>query len=35
LMPYIIGAVKNKATLGEISNSFTAIFGTFEPKISF
>jgi methylmalonyl-CoA mutase N-terminal domain/subunit len=35
LMPYIIGAVKNKATLGEISNSFRAIFGTFEPKISF
>jgi methylmalonyl-CoA mutase N-terminal domain/subunit len=35
LMPYIIGAVKSKATLGEISNSFTAIFGTFEPKISF
>jgi len=35
LMPYIIDAVKNKATLGEISNSFRAIFGTFEPKISF
>ena len=35
LMPYIIGAVKNKATLGEISNTFRAIFGTFEPKISF
>jgi methylmalonyl-CoA mutase, N-terminal domain len=35
LMPYIIDAVKNKATLGEISNSLRAIFGTFEPKISF
>jgi methylmalonyl-CoA mutase, N-terminal domain len=35
LMPYIIDAVKNKATLGEISNSFRVIFGTFEPKISF
>jgi methylmalonyl-CoA mutase N-terminal domain/subunit len=35
LMPYIINAVKNKATLGEISNSFRAIFGVFEPNITF
>jgi methylmalonyl-CoA mutase N-terminal domain/subunit len=35
LMPYIINAVKNKATLGEISNSLRAIFGFFEPKIVF
>jgi methylmalonyl-CoA mutase, N-terminal domain len=35
LMPYIINAVKNKATLGEISDSLRAIFGIFEPKIVF
>src|SRR5919108_2580264 len=35
LMPYIISAIKNKATLGEISNSLRAIFGIFEPKIVF
>jgi methylmalonyl-CoA mutase N-terminal domain/subunit len=35
LMPYIINAVKNKATLGEISDSLRTIFGIFEPKIVF
>src|SRR5919109_112870 len=35
LMPYIISAIKNKATLGEISNSLRTIFGIFEPKIVF
>lgn len=35
LMPYIIDAVKNSATLGEISNTFRDVFGEYQPKISF
>ena len=35
LMPHIINAVKNKVTLGEISNAFQSVFGKYEPKISF
>lgn len=35
LMPFIIDAVKNKVTLGEISTAFQGIFGTYVPKISF
>ncbi|MDQ4074346.1 MAG: methylmalonyl-CoA mutase family protein, partial [Thermoproteota archaeon] len=35
LMPFIIDCVKNKVTLGEISNSFREIFGSYSPKISF
>ena len=35
LMPYIISAVKNKVTLGEISDGFKEIFGFYSPKISF
>jgi methylmalonyl-CoA mutase N-terminal domain/subunit len=35
LMPYIIHAVKNNVTLGEISNTFGGIFGKYEPKVSF
>jgi methylmalonyl-CoA mutase, N-terminal domain len=35
LMPLIISAVKNKVTLGEISNGFKEIFGFYSPKISF
>lgn len=35
LMPFIINAIKNRATLGEISNTFRGIFGTYQPKISF
>jgi methylmalonyl-CoA mutase N-terminal domain/subunit len=35
LMPYIISAVKNKVTLGEISDAFKEIFGFYSPKISF
>jgi methylmalonyl-CoA mutase N-terminal domain/subunit len=35
LMPHIINAVKNYVTLGEISNTFTKIFGRYEPKVSF
>ena len=34
-MPFIISAVKNKVTLGEISTTFKEIFGTYFPKISF
>jgi hypothetical protein len=34
-MPYIISAVKNKVTLGEISDGFKEIFGFYSPKISF
>src|SRR5215211_5553765 len=33
LMPHIINAVKNKVTLGEISNAFQSVFGKYEPKI--
>jgi methylmalonyl-CoA mutase N-terminal domain/subunit len=35
LMPHIISAVKNKVTLGEISNVFEGVFGRYEPKFSF
>ena len=35
LMPYLIGCVKNKVTLGEINSTFKEIFGTYVPKISF
>ncbi|MGH9910553.1 MAG: methylmalonyl-CoA mutase family protein, partial [Nitrososphaerales archaeon] len=35
LMPLIIDAVKNYATLGEISNTFRDVFGIYQPKISF
>nr|MBA3978157.1 methylmalonyl-CoA mutase [Nitrosopumilus sp.] len=35
LMPFIISAVKNKVTLGEISDGFKEIFGFYSPKISF
>lgn len=35
LMPFIISAVREKVTLGEISSSFKDIFGTYVPKISF
>ncbi|MDQ3873846.1 MAG: methylmalonyl-CoA mutase family protein [Thermoproteota archaeon] len=35
LMPYIIDAVKNYSTLGEISGALRAVFGRYEPKISF
>jgi methylmalonyl-CoA mutase N-terminal domain/subunit len=35
IMPFIISAVKNKVTLGEISNTFKEIFGSYSPKISF
>jgi len=35
LMPFIISAVKEKVTLGEISSSFKEIFGAYVPKISF
>ncbi|MEM2760618.1 MAG: methylmalonyl-CoA mutase family protein [Nitrososphaerales archaeon] len=35
LMPYIIDAVKNYATLGEISNTFREVFGIYQPKIGF
>ena len=35
LMPFIIDAVKNYATTGEISNTFREVFGIYQPKISF
>jgi methylmalonyl-CoA mutase, N-terminal domain len=35
LMPYIVEAVKNRATLGEIGNSLKAIYGVFEPRVTF
>jgi methylmalonyl-CoA mutase N-terminal domain/subunit len=35
VMPFIIDAVKNKVTLGEISNGFKEIFGSYSPRISF
>ncbi|MDQ3883913.1 MAG: methylmalonyl-CoA mutase family protein [Thermoproteota archaeon] len=35
LMPYIIDAVKNYSTLGEISSAMRTVFGRYEPKISF
>ena len=35
IMPFIISAVKDKVTLGEISNSFKEVFGSYSPKFSF
>src|SRR5918992_1717463 len=35
LMPFIVEAVRNRATLGEIANSFREIYGIFEPRVSF
>ena len=35
LMPYILQAVKNHVTLGEISDTFEEIFGRYEPRVSF
>jgi methylmalonyl-CoA mutase, N-terminal domain len=35
LMPYIVEAVKNRATLGEIGNSLRVIYGVFEPRVTF
>ena len=35
LMPYILQAVKNHITLGEISDTFEEIFGRYEPRVSF
>ncbi|MGZ5499804.1 MAG: methylmalonyl-CoA mutase family protein, partial [Nitrososphaeraceae archaeon] len=35
LMPHIINAVKNRVTLGEISDAFKSVFGRYEPRISF
>ena len=35
IMPFIIAAVKDKVTLGEISNSFKEVFGSYSPKFSF
>jgi methylmalonyl-CoA mutase N-terminal domain/subunit len=35
LMPYIIDAVKNRVTLGEISDAFEQVFGRYQPKYSF
>jgi methylmalonyl-CoA mutase N-terminal domain/subunit len=35
LMPLIIDAVKNRVTLGEISNAFTEVFGLYKPDTSF
>ena len=32
LMPYILAAVKNYATTGEISNTFREVFGEYKPK---
>jgi methylmalonyl-CoA mutase, N-terminal domain len=35
LMPFIVEAVRNKATLGEIANSLREIYGIFEPRVTF
>lgn len=35
LMPHIINAVKNRVTLGEISDAFQTVFGRYQPKVSF
>jgi len=35
LMPHIINAIKNRVTLGEISDAFQSVFGRYEPRISF
>ena len=35
LMPFIVEAVRNRATLGEIANSFREIYGIFEPRVTF
>lgn len=35
LMPHIINAIKNRVTLGEISDAFQSVFGRYEPRVSF
>jgi methylmalonyl-CoA mutase, N-terminal domain len=35
LMSYIIAAVKNRVTLGEISDALEQVFGRYQPKFSF
>jgi methylmalonyl-CoA mutase, N-terminal domain len=35
LMPYIIATVKNRVTLGEISDALEQVFGRYQPKFSF
>jgi methylmalonyl-CoA mutase, N-terminal domain len=35
LMPHIINAIKNRVTLGEISDAFQLVFGRYEPRVSF
>ena len=35
LMPHIINAIKNRVTLGEISDAFQSVFGKYEPRVSF
>jgi methylmalonyl-CoA mutase N-terminal domain/subunit len=35
LMPHLIYAVKNRVTLGEISNTFKGVFGVYTSKTSF
>jgi methylmalonyl-CoA mutase N-terminal domain/subunit len=35
LMPFIVEAVRNRATLGEIANSLREIYGIFEPRVTF
>ena len=35
LMPFILDAVNNYATLGEISNTFREVFGIYQPKETF
>jgi methylmalonyl-CoA mutase N-terminal domain/subunit len=35
LMPFIVEAVRDKATLGEIANSLREIYGIFEPRVTF
>ncbi len=35
LMPYILESVRSYATLGEISNTFRAVFGIYQPKETF
>ena len=34
-MPHLIYAVKNRVTLGEISNTFKGVFGVYTSKTSF
>jgi len=35
LMPFILDAVNNYATLGEISNTFREVFGIYQPRETF